>query len=83
MTEESKITFCPNCQQPATRTGNEIACESCDAVFVIKQKEGIKVKQVGPIEDLRKRVERLESLVPGEEPEPKPEPNEQHTDSLL
>lgn len=74
--EKPKATICPNCQQPAIRTGNEIACEHCDAIFVVTQKQGAKLKTLGPIDDLRQRVERLESMVPGEQPEPEPEPKE-------
>lgn len=71
---ETKEAFCPNCQKPAIRSGNEIACERCDAIFVITKKEGAKVKQLGPIEDHEKRISWLESIIPEPEPEPKPEP---------
>jgi len=56
---------CPNCNGPATREDDEITCAACDATFIIKQKE-VKVKQIGTIEDLSKRVQRLEGLLPGE-----------------
>ncbi|MFZ2146961.1 MAG: hypothetical protein WAV28_07055 [Sedimentisphaerales bacterium] len=83
--EDFKNPLCPNCHSPATRSGNEITCESCDAVFTITKKEGAKVKQLGPIEDLQKRVKRLESLIPGDEPgdEPEPEPEPDKDNSLL
>ena len=69
MTEEKpKATKCPNCQQPAIRSGNEITCENCDATFVIRKKQGAKVKQIGTIEDHEKRIEILESLIPDNEP---------------
>lgn len=68
---------CPNCNGPAMREGDEITCEKCDVTFIVKQKE-IKVKQIGSIEDLSQRVERLESralgatIVPGQQPAPGP-----------
>jgi len=77
---ETKATFCPNCSQPAIRTGNEIACEKCDAVFTVTQKQEAKVKQLGPIQDLDRRVTQLETFAGeaiGEKPqETKPEPED-------
>lgn len=76
MSEEngkSKITFCPNCQQPAIRSGNDVTCEKCDAVFVITQKQGPKVKKLGPLEEINQRLQRLETLLPGENLEPEAE----------
>ena len=71
MTEEQpKATICPNCQKPAMRSGNEITCENCDAIFTITKKQEAKLKQVGAIEDLQGRVEKLESLIPDNEPTP-------------
>ena len=66
---ESKATICPNCQKPAIRTGNEIACENCDAIFVITKKQGAKVKQIG----IAERLDLLEEEVFKEKPEPEPE----------
>lgn len=58
---------CPSCNGPAIREGDEITCAACDTTFIVRQKE-IKVKQIGTIEDLSQRVQRLEGLVPGPEP---------------
>ncbi len=70
MAKESKITFCPNCQQPAVRQGNEITCESCDATYTITKKDGAKVKQMGRIEQLEHDVTKLKEIVlPGQEAE--------------
>lgn len=69
--EKNKITFCPNCQQPAIRQGNEITCEACDATFTITKKDGAKVKQIGRIELLEQDVAALKAKVSGEELEPK------------
>lgn len=79
----SKEVHCPNCLKPAYMIGNEITCENCDAIFEVKQKQPAKVKQVGPIEDLRNRVERLESLIPGDEPETKDETKDKDEDDSL
>jgi len=59
---------CPNCNGPAMKEEDEITCAACDATFIVKQKE-IKVKQIGTIEDLSKRVQRLEGLLPGQPPD--------------
>jgi hypothetical protein len=72
---KSKIVFCPNCQEAAIRTGNEIVCEHCDAVFEITRKQGPKLKKLGPLEDLAKRVEKLESFMPAESAKPEPDKN--------
>lgn len=68
--EKSKAAFCPNCQQPAIRIGNEVTCGICDAIFVITKKNGAKVKKLGPIEDHEQRLKTLESKILPEEPEP-------------
>ena len=72
MTEETKITFCPNCSQPAVRQGDEVVCEKCDAVFKITRKEA-KVKELGRIESIEQRLSKVEALLPTD-PEPEPEP---------
>jgi len=89
MPDEKKpqIVFCPNCRQPATRIGNEITCEQCDAVFMIKRKEAA-VKKLGSIENHEERLKRIEaSIFPPDNPpesgdEPKPEPAEETGDIL-
>ena len=64
---------CPNCNGPAMREGDEITCAACDATFIVKQKE-IKVKQIGPMEDLQQRVGRLEAWLSGKQPPKKADP---------
>ena len=59
---------CPNCLGPATKVGNEITCEKCDASFRI-------TKQQNKLKDIRisRRLDLLEDKVFGsEEPEPEP-----------
>lgn len=85
--KETKGVFCVNCQQPAIRTGNEITCANCDAVFIITEKRGAKVKELGPIEDLNRRVSALEGAGSSEpapvEPEPAEDDDETEESSLL
>ena len=66
---ETKAISCPNCGKPATRTGNEIACEYCDTEFVITKKQETQVKQFGKSEDHEKRITQLESKAPEENPQ--------------
>lgn len=69
--QEAKASFCPSCQGLAMKTGNEIACESCDAVFIITKKDGARVKEMGPIADHEERITALEGKAPkAEEQEP-------------
>lgn len=79
--EQPKACNCPNCLSPALRTGNEITCEICDAVFTITKKQGAKVKTLGPIDDHERRISALEGKQGPQEPEPKstqePEPEEE------
>jgi len=58
---------CPNCLGAATKTGNEITCEKCDASFRI-------TKQQNKLKDIRisRRLDLLEDKVFGSE-EPAPE----------
>ncbi len=67
--ENAKAVTCPNCQGPAIRTGSEIACEACDAIFVITRKQGAQVKQIG----IAGRLDKLEKAVFVEKPEAEPE----------
>ena len=78
---------CPSCNGPAMREGDEITCAACDATFVLRQKE-VKVKQIGTIEDLSQRVQRLEGLVPGpspvkDEPAPKLKADEPEDEEFI
>lgn len=70
--EQPKATNCPNCQKPAIRSGSEITCTNCDAVFVITKKEGAKVKELGPLDDIRGRLDKLESANEEQTPEETP-----------
>lgn len=76
---ETKAMSCPNCSQPAMRTGNEITCENCDATFVITKKQGAKVKEFGQIQDHENRIQVLEKSVKPVEPQ-KPEEESEEND---
>lgn len=83
--EKPTATVCPSCQNPAIRTGNEIACEKCDAIFIVTKKQGAKVKQLGPIEDLDRRVSALEHRddQPDDTPDDTPAKTDQAEESIL
>ena len=66
--EKPKSATCPNCQEPAVRTGDEITCEICDATFTITKKAGVKVKEMGPMQSIRDRLARLEATILDEPP---------------
>ena len=70
MAEEPKKVSCPNCLGPAIKEGNKIICETCDAEFTFTKTGGAKVTKLGPIEDHEQRIKKLESLIPGQEPDP-------------
>jgi len=73
-----EIVFCPNCRRPATRIGNEITCEKCDATFTITRKEA-KIKTIGSIQDHEDRISKIEATIfPPENPPPEPEPESEH-----
>lgn len=76
---EQKAITCPNCQGPAIKTGNEIACETCDATFVITKKQGAKVKQLG----IAERLDRLEDEVFAEPAEPEQAEPEPESDGVI
>ena len=66
---------CPNCNQPAIKTGNEILCQACDATYVIKKKDGApRVQELSPLDKINGRLTALEKQVNPEEQEPEPEP---------
>lgn len=71
--EKPKGVSCPNCQGPAIRTGNEIACEACDAIFVITKMNGAKVRKLGPIQDHEDRLKKIEAKIFIDEPELDPQ----------
>lgn len=78
--EKPKAVTCPNCQGPAIRSGNEIACEGCDAIFTITKKDGAKVKKVGQIQDHEDRLKKIEGKLFAEEPEPQDQPGGENDD---
>jgi uncharacterized Zn finger protein (UPF0148 family) len=61
--QKSTVSTCPNCQQPAVRTGNEIFCEACDTTFAFTEKKGATVKRLGPLEIVNERLDRIEQLL--------------------
>lgn len=70
MSEEPKQARCPNCLGPAVKEGNTIICEVCDATYAFTKKGGAKLKEVGRLDSFEKRLDRLDSLFPIEEPDP-------------
>jgi len=77
MAEEPKKANCPNCLGPAIKEGNKIICEICDATFTFTKTGGTKVKDLGRLNSIEERLDRVESLLPGQEPDPaklKPDP---------
>jgi len=54
---------CPNCLEPAEKSGNKIVCQACDSTFVITKTGGAKVKDIGWKEKMENRVKKnTESL---------------------
>lgn len=77
--------YCPNCSGLATRDGNEITCENCDATFTIKRTGAAKVKTLGRLENLEAQVLELQEriaprLVPSK---PRPAEPEEPEESIL
>lgn len=70
MPEEPKKISCPNCTGIATREGNKIICETCDATFTITKTGGAKVKEIGRLDSIENRLDRVEGLF-SQEPDPK------------
>lgn len=73
MSEKTKICFCPNCQSPAIRDGNEIICEECDATYKVEKVDGAKVKSTGRLQQIEERIEKLEKSILEDEDQPEPE----------
>ena len=81
MTEGRKsIRQCPNCGKPAIYAGNEIACEQCDSIFTVTEKQAAKVKSIGIEERLKKCEDKL--FPPEPKDEPKDEPKSDEGDEL-
>jgi len=53
------LAHCPNCNGPGIRKGKTIACQTCDASFRYT-KEGPKLVELGPFDELAARVSKLE-----------------------
>ena len=51
--------YCPNCLTVATKRGNEITCEKCDATYLITRKKESKLQQIR----IGDRLSRLETAV--------------------
>ena len=69
--ENKKAAFCPNCQSPAVRSGDEITCERCDATYKITKTGAAKVRQTGRLESIEQRLGILEEAADqGQEPGP-------------
>jgi len=77
--------YCPNCQKPAIREGNEIICTRCDATFKITKTGAAHVAKIGRLEDLEQRMDRAERKMlklmqdPGESSEPPESPESTET----
>ena len=63
---------CPNCGSPADRNGNEVTCEACDSVFIVKKKGGASVKEVGRLAKIEARLNDIEAVLPGQIDPPDP-----------
>lgn len=70
MSEEPKKISCPNCAGIASKEGNKIICEACDATFTITKTGGARVKEIGRLDSIEERLERVEGLFT-QEPDPK------------
>lgn len=72
------LAHCPNCNGPGIRKGKTIACQKCNAAFRYT-KEGPKLVELGPFDELAERVAKLEGR-PAPEPTapqpPEPQPPE-------
>ena len=60
------LAHCPNCNGAGIRKGKTIACQTCNASFRYT-KEGPKLVELGPFDELSARVSKLEG-VPAEPP---------------
>ena len=74
MPEETKKIVCPNCGAEAVKDGTKIVCETCDATYSFKKTGGAKVVDIGRLDSIEGRLDRVESLLPGQEPDP-PDPD--------
>jgi len=66
MSDEPKKISCPNCSGIAFKEGNKVTCESCDSTFTITKTGGAKVKEIGRLDSIEQRLDRLDGLLPGE-----------------
>ncbi len=56
------LAHCPNCNGAGIRKGKTIACQTCDASFRYTR-EGPKLVELGPFDELTARVNKLEGGV--------------------
>lgn len=62
--------YCPSCGSLAYREGKNIVCEKCDATFEFKKTGAAQVRDIGRLQSLEERMDHVESLLPGQEPDP-------------
>jgi len=77
---------CPNCLEPAEKSGNTIICAACDATYKITKTGAATVAQLGRVEKLEKRVDSLEKLLspePADDTEPAVESNDDDEEDIL
>jgi len=70
---------CPNCREPAEKSGNTIICPACDATYKITKTGAANVVQLGRVEKLENRIGALEALL---NPEPNPEQEDLHAEEI-
>ncbi len=85
MSNEKKKIPCPNCGKEAEKEGNKIVCETCDATFSLTRTGAARVADVGRFQTIEDRLDKIESVLPGQEPEPPQEqqPAESDETNLL
>ncbi len=63
------LAHCPNCNGAGIRKGKTIACQTCNASFRYS-KEGPKLVELGPFDELTGRVGRIEEALGTQPAEP-------------
>ena len=78
--QKTPDAYCPNCQKPAVREGNDIICTRCDATFKVTKTGAARVVKIGRLEDLERRQDDTESrlsILEGSDESPAETPAEQ------
>ena len=70
MEVEQKKIVCPNCGAQAIKDGTKVVCETCDATYSFKKTGGAKVDNIGRLDSIEDRLQKVESLLPGGESDP-------------